>query len=266
MQKLVMLFFASSGFGQDSDRPLLAAAFDHNKRFRFRGIKHGDGFLDVHDGIQHDIPIMKDALETARGIDLRRVRVSHQCQPDVAAGVVDRRHPGLRSQRKLAAELFDRHVGAHGGNVRPHQAPHREIANPAHVGGAADGLSAQVEPPGRERVTEQFAGDLGRDDDRGQNRGGEPEIAGGFQRDECHRQRSADHRRRQRAHADNCIDVGIKVETRPDRVNAGREQAAAERAEKQRGEKQSAAKAAAERYHGRKRFQHEHGCNHRQRH
>ena len=69
------------GFGQDSDRSLFAAAFDHNKRFRFRGIKHGDGFLDVHDGIQHDIPIMKDGLKTVGGIDLGRVRVGHQCRP-----------------------------------------------------------------------------------------------------------------------------------------------------------------------------------------
>ena len=123
-----------------------------------------------------------------------------------------------------------------------------------------------MQSPGRERIAEQFAGDLGRDDDRDQHRGGEPEIAGRFQRDERHRQRPADHRRRQRAHADDRIDVRIEVETRPDRVKAGGEQMAAERAQKQRGEKQSAAKAAAERDHRGNRLQHEHAGNDRQRH
>ena len=37
-----------------------------------------------------------------------------------------------------------------------------------------------MQPPGRERVAEQFAGDLGRDDDRDQDGGGEPEVAGRF--------------------------------------------------------------------------------------
>ena len=123
----------------------------------------------------------------------------------------------------------------------------REIADPADIGGAADGFAAQMQAPGRKRVAEQFAGDLGRDDDRDQHRRGEPEIAGRFQRDERHRQRTADHRRRQRAHADHRIDVRIEAETRPDQIDAGGEQAAAERAHEQRGEEQSAAKAGAER-------------------
>ena len=51
-------------------------------------------------------------------------------------------------------------------------------------GSAADGFATQVQPPGRERVAEQFACDLVEMDDGDQNGSGEPEIACGFQRDD----------------------------------------------------------------------------------
>src|SRR5882672_11501811 len=38
------------GFGENSDRPVVAAAFDHHQRLCFGGVENGDGFLDVHDG------------------------------------------------------------------------------------------------------------------------------------------------------------------------------------------------------------------------
>ncbi len=78
--------------------------------------------------------------------------------------------------------------------------------------------------------------------------------------------RSADHRCRQRAHADDRVDVGIERQTRPDQIDAGGEQAAAERAHEQGGEKQSAAKAAAERDDRGDRLEDEHAGNDLQRH
>ncbi|GCC47185.1 hypothetical protein chiPu_0031385, partial [Chiloscyllium punctatum] len=121
-------------------------------------------------------------------------------------------------------------------------------------------------PPGRERIAEQLTRDRGRDDDRDQHRRGQPEIAGGFQRDERHRQGTADHRRRQRAHPDHRIGVRIEIEPRPDDVDAGGEQPAAERAHEQRGEEQAAAEARAERNDRGHRLQHEHAGDEGERH
>ena len=216
--------------------------------------------------MQHGPLVAKNATKTFRRIDIRRMGVRHQHQACIVTRIVDRDHLGLRPRRKSAAEFRNRHFDVHGGHVRPHHAPHREIADPAHIGGAADGLAAQMQAPGRERVTEQFAGDLGRDDHRDQNGRGQPKVAGRFQRDERHRQRAADHGRGQRAHADDRIEVRIEAETRPDRVEAGSEQAATERAQKKRGEKQAAAKTGSKRYHGRERLQDEHRRNESQRH
>jgi len=35
------------------------------------------------------------------------------------------------SERKFAAEFFDTHVGVHGGQILPHQATYRQVADPA---------------------------------------------------------------------------------------------------------------------------------------
>ena len=121
-----------------------------------------------------------------------------------------------------------------------------------------------MQSPRRERVAEQFAGDQGREDDGHQHSGREPEVAGRFQRDERHGQRPADHGGRQRAHADDRVDIRIELETRQDRIDAGRKQVAAERAQKQCGEEQPTAEAGSQRYHRRNDFQGEHHRDHRQ--
>ena len=82
--------------GENPDRPVLAVGIDHGQRFRFRGVKNRDGFPDVHAGMQHDIPVMQEADQTIRRLDIGRVRVGHQRQPDIAAGAVDRDDMGLR--------------------------------------------------------------------------------------------------------------------------------------------------------------------------
>jgi hypothetical protein len=254
------------GLGQSTDRPAFAPGFNHRQRFGFRDVEHGNGVLDVHAGMQHVPLVMKDATKTFCRIDVGRMRIRHHHQPHIMPGLIDRDHLGLRAQRKFGAEFRNRHVGVYGCHIWPHQAPYREIADPAHIGGTADGLAAQVQSPCRERVAEQFARDLGRDDHRDQHDSRQPEVAGRFQRDERHRQRPADHGRRQRAHANDRIDVRIEVEPRRDRVDAGREQTAADRAQKKRGKKQAAAKSTSQRYHRRDRLQGEHQGDERQRH
>ena len=146
--------------------------------------------------MQHNVPMMQDADKAARGVDFRCVCFGYHREPDIAPGSIDRDDLRLRPQRKFHPEGLDPDTGIDRGDIRPHQAPDREIADPADVGGAADGLAAQMQAPGRKGVAEQFAGDLGGDHDRDQHHRGEPEIAGRFQRDERHRQRAADHGRR----------------------------------------------------------------------
>ena len=59
-----------------------------------------------------------------------------------------------------------------------------EIAHPADVGGAADGLAAQMEAPGGERIAEDLPRHLRGDDHGDQHRRGQPQVAGRLQRDE----------------------------------------------------------------------------------
>ena len=59
------------GFGEDADRPTLVAGLDYRQRFGFRGVEHGDGFLDVHGGMQHDVAVMQDAGQTSRRLEIR---------------------------------------------------------------------------------------------------------------------------------------------------------------------------------------------------
>ena len=61
------------GFGENANWPVFAAGFDHDKRFSFRGVENGDGFLNVHAGMQHDVPMMKNVDKAARLLDIRRV-------------------------------------------------------------------------------------------------------------------------------------------------------------------------------------------------
>ena len=59
--------------GQNADRPMFLASFDHGKRFSFRGVESGNGFPDVHAGMQHDPLVMKDAAKTFRLIEILRM-------------------------------------------------------------------------------------------------------------------------------------------------------------------------------------------------
>ena len=146
--------------------------------------------------------------------------VRHQNEPDIAVGFVDGHHIGRRAQRECLAESRDRRRRIHRLHVLAHHLFDSEVAHPADIGGAADGLAAQMEAPGRERIAEHFAGHLRGNDHRDQHRGGQPQVAGGLQRDERHRQRPADHRGRQRAHADHGIGVRIEIDGRPDHRSA----------------------------------------------
>ena len=154
--------------GQDSDRPLVAG-FDHGERFSLGHIEGRDGLADIHAGMQDDAGIMQDAAQRLVGIDIPCMRVRYEHHAGIVTGVVDRDHLRLRARRKLDAKLGDRRRHVHREHIRPHQPPHGEIANPADVGGAADGFAAQVQPPGSKGIAEQFARDLGRDDDRHQH-------------------------------------------------------------------------------------------------
>jgi hypothetical protein len=59
-------------FGQYSDWPLFAVGLDHGQRFGFGRVEHGDGLLDVHQRMQHDIPGMKNTGQTVLDLDVRR--------------------------------------------------------------------------------------------------------------------------------------------------------------------------------------------------
>ncbi len=83
------------GFGQNSDRPVFAVGFDHGKRFGFGGVEHGDGFLDVHDRMQHHVAMMENAGKALGRLDIRRVRFGDEREPGIAARAVDRDHPGF---------------------------------------------------------------------------------------------------------------------------------------------------------------------------
>ena len=63
------------GFGENPDRPAFAVGFDDRQRFRFGGVKDGDGFLNVHGRIQHDVPMMQNADKAGLDIDIRRMRL-----------------------------------------------------------------------------------------------------------------------------------------------------------------------------------------------
>ena len=207
---------------------------------------------------------MQDAAQRLLRIEIHGVRVRHKHHSRIVSGIVYRDHLRLRTRRKLGTEFGDRHRGIHRQHIRSHQPPHGEIAKPSDIGGAADRFAAQVQSPRGEGIAEQLARDLGRDDHRDQHDRAQPEVAGRFQRNERHRQRAADDGGRQRAHANDGVQVGVEVERRPDAIDCGREKTPADCAQKKRGEEQAAAEAGAERDHGCRRLQHEHHADKRQ--
>ena len=151
--------------------------------------------------------------------------VSHRHHAGIAALLIDRDDVGRRAERKRFAEGRNTSSStADRAHVVAHHLADGEIAHPADIGGAADGLAAQMEAPGGERIAEHLARHLRRDDHRDQHRRRQPQVAGGFQRDEGHGQRPADDRGRKRAHADHRIGVRIEMTARPDRRQRDREQ------------------------------------------
>ena len=85
--------------------------------------------------------------------------VRHQYQPDIAIDLVDRDHIAVELSGNASRKAAMRRC-----RVRLHVLAHhfldRQVAHPADIGGAADGLAAQMETPRCERIAEHFAGHL----------------------------------------------------------------------------------------------------------
>ena len=182
----------------------------------------------------------------ARIVELGRVRLCDLDDAGVFLLLVERDHVGCRPGRKHHAKARDRRVRRHRAHVWPHHAPHREIAQPADIGGAADGFTAQMESPGREGIAEGFAGHLRRHDHRNQHRRRQPKIAGRFEGNESHRERAADHTDRERPHADDGVNVRVKRQPGgQERRQCVGKNVPSERPHEQRGKEQPAAKAGS---------------------
>ena len=155
----------------------------------------------------------------------------HDDDPGIAPIRLDRDHASFRTERKRRSERRDGDIGRDGLHVAAHHPCNGEVAHPADVGGAANGLSAQMKPPSGERIAEHLPRDQNRDDDGDEHRGGELQVSRGLQRDEGHGQRRTDDRCGERAHADDGISTRIQDQAGPCRADAAREQMTADGAE-----------------------------------
>jgi len=145
--------------------------------------------LTAHAGQQQVLAVVQQLLDRLVGRDFGGMRIRHQHQPDIAVVLVDGDHIGHGAEREFFAERADRGRGVHRLHVFAHHAADGKIAHPADVGGAADGLAAQMETQWR-TSSQSLPASPARRDHGDQHRGRQPQVAGGLQRNEDHGQRN----------------------------------------------------------------------------
>ena len=138
------------GFGENPDRPAFAVGSTTASESASAASNTAMASWIFIDRMQHDLAMMQDADQAARR---HRYQARAPRRPPPARHSA-RRHRPRRPASSTPAEIspgtprsryrLDR------GDIGPHQAPDREIADPADIGGAADGLAAQMQAPGRE--------------------------------------------------------------------------------------------------------------------
>ena len=85
---------------------------------------------------------MQELLHRSLRCDVRSVGLCHQDETDIAVEIVDRDHVNGGAERIALAEFSDCRRCLDGLDVRSHHFLDREVAHPADIRGAADGLAA----------------------------------------------------------------------------------------------------------------------------
>ena len=235
------------GLGQKAQHVALLRIVQHWQHIGLRLLENIHGLADGHlRQEQGAIGQGERGHQRLRFLE-RRVEISGEHRPGVAAVLVKEERLTLATGRKQDPRRLDGHVMGQGARILAHQPRHGEIAQPADIRWTADGFAAQMEAPGGEGIAK-----AGAHDERGYGASHETgrrdvEIAGHLQRQNGHGDGRAKHAGREGGHASHRRRARRHGEGNP-QGDAFPIEASEHAADQQRGEEEAAAIARSQRH------------------